>query len=212
MMRNTPASRLRATPWWALLLAPALVFALVSCGGEASDPSGATDDETDGDSDDDDDDSNASDDAYSTDRQDLEANAALDLTDGDVFFNLREGRAVEVDDPTGDEDWDLWFTGWEIRTNGGISGVGLGGGVEFPEAGYDTIDTDAIPPVIFQDAHASVFDDWYDYDGTTHALASFGYVYLIKDGDRVHKAQIVSYYGDVGGARSRPCTRSATPN
>src|SRR5687768_10422812 len=43
-----------------------------------------------------------------------------------TFVDLDVPEVIEVDDPDASLDWDLAFQGFEITTNGGVSGPGAG--------------------------------------------------------------------------------------
>lgn len=116
---------------------------------------------------------------------------------------------VELDPPavaalSGDDaastDWDLAFEGLDIFTNGGASGPGAGSA--FGPLDREELLGDTVPEVPFmqQDAAGGAFLDWYDYDGTTHALWSRQHVYGVRDGAKLWKVQILGYYGEVAGA------------
>jgi hypothetical protein len=129
--------------------------------------------------------------------------AALVPESGRVFVDL-SGPAV-IDVPEGaaaSTAWDLAFEGYEVYTNSGLSGPGEGGalGPYGPDIYVSGVDPGS--PIITRDAIGGAFLRWYAYDYTNpaHALYSRYHVFGVKDGDRLWKVQILSYYGEVEGA------------
>ena len=45
-----------------------------------------------------------------------------------VYFSFDQGDVVEIENPENSLEWDLAFQRKHIRTNGGLSGSGYGGG------------------------------------------------------------------------------------
>ena len=102
-----------------------------------------------------------------------------------------------------DEDWDLAFDGLDVTTNSGLSAHGAGGaGGAFGPLDAINFLGDTAPEVPFMttDTTGGAFLDWYAYDGDTHALWSRFHHFGVKDGDRLWKVQIESYYGQRDGA------------
>ncbi len=91
--------------------------------------------------------------------------------------------------------WDLAFQGRDIFTNGGISGPGNGSA--FGPLSAPTFLSDTAPdvPVHLVDRAGGAFLDWNEYDGSAHQVLSRYHVYGIRDGARLFKLQILSYYG-----------------
>lgn len=98
--------------------------------------------------------------------------------------------------------WDLAFEGYDIYTNSGLSGTGLGGalGPYAPDIFESGIDPAS--PIITHDSIGGAFLRWYayDYENPAHALFSRFHVFGVKDGPRIWKVQILSYYGEQNGA------------
>lgn len=117
------------------------------------------------------------------------------------YFRFRDG-AVLNESQAADGSWDLKFSGWQILTNGGVSGEGMAGGVPYANLTFEEIADKDIPPHVFSDEYGSVFTDWYveDMSSERHFLNSTKHVYLIQTApERIYKMQILSYYGDVRG-------------
>ncbi len=113
---------------------------------------------------------------------------------GRVHVKLAGPSVVDASDA-----WDLAFEGWDVYTNGGASGRGAGsafGPHELFACAADAIDA----PILRKDVTGGAFRDWYAYDSTSHALYSKHHVYGVRDGSRLWRVQILSYYGEVAGA------------
>jgi len=118
-----------------------------------------------------------------------------------TYVNLATPAVVTESDPKRSTAWDLAFTGYDILTNGGLSGPG--GGSAF---GPLSISVFAFPdepvdvPFLIRDRAGGAFLGWYAYDGSTHTLYSRYHTYGIASGGHLYKLQILGYYGDVQGA------------
>jgi hypothetical protein len=102
-------------------------------------------------------------------------------------------------DPTA--SWDLAFQGYEIFTNGGVSGSGQAWAFGPFEA--ETFDATSVPvaPITTPDKAAGAFLDWYFYEGApAHVLWSRYHTLGVRDGARTWKVQILTYYGERDGA------------
>lgn len=117
---------------------------------------------------------------------------------GRVYVAL--GPLALVGTSSASTDWDLAFEGRDVFTNGGASGPGKGGA--FGPLDPAIFDTGKLPdlPFLAEDTAGGPFATWYEYDEPTHALWSRYHVYGLRDGNRYYKLQILSYYGEVGGA------------
>lgn len=112
------------------------------------------------------------------------------------------GVDVRLDAPaiTGaDGPWDVRFSGWDVFTHGGASGGGAGGAFGPLDPRACAADAPTLP-IVIRDHAGGAFEDWYAYDGTTHALHSRFHVYGVRDATHTYKVQILSYYGEVAGA------------
>ncbi|HET9619789.1 MAG TPA: HmuY family protein [Kofleriaceae bacterium] len=121
-----------------------------------------------------------------------------------IYADFETGTAVAASDA-----WDLRFQRFHISTNGGVSGAG---GVQVaPVTGTAFADLHAAPTTGFladaadgngdgmPDYAFEQGDGWYDYDPTTHVLAPFPTVWVVKtDGGATLKLEIVKYYDDAG--------------
>ena len=132
--------------------------------------------------------------------------ATVEVSGGrEVYFSLTSGEAVTPSDPAGSMDWDLHFSGYVIRVNGGISGPGQGGAFPAYQTGqaFDEIDK-AMGFGYFADRAGSAFStetgEWYSYDSTTHLLSTRNHVYVIDTGDGLYKMQLLNFYQEVEGA------------
>lgn len=103
-------------------------------------------------------------------------------------------------DPKASADWDLAFEGYDVFTNGGISGGGKGASFGPMDGIAFVSDTAPGVPLLFFDKAAGAFLDWYAYEGSTHALYSRFHTVGVKDGDKLWKVQVVTYYGERDGA------------
>lgn len=117
-----------------------------------------------------------------------------------AYVKLDPPSVVTVADPKSSLDWDLAFEGREIFTNSGPSGSGQSGAFGPLDTVVFVSDTAPAVPFIAADKAAGAFLEWYAYDGTTHALYSRFHVYGVKEGERLFKVQIVTYYGERDGA------------
>lgn len=110
------------------------------------------------------------------------------------------GPAELTEDGSASTEWDLAFLGWDVFTNGGVSGPGDGAAfgpldaIEFALPGAPEV------PFLQQDEPGGAFRDWYAYDGTTHSLFSRFHRYGVSAGWRLYKLQILGYYGELAGA------------
>jgi hypothetical protein len=108
--------------------------------------------------------------------------------------------------------WDLGFSRFRVRTNGGASGdggvqVAALAGQDFdalkraPDAGFradqpdGAEDTDTEPDNAFNSGP----EDWYDYNVMTHALTPRAITYVIASTEgRFYKLRIEDYYDSAG--------------
>lgn len=128
----------------------------------------------------------------------------LELTVGPdrrTFVDLATPAVVDLEGSGASSlAWDLAFQGRDVFVNGGVSGPG--NARAFGPLSSPTFLSDTAPdvPLLLQDRAGGALLDWYKYAGATHRLFSRYHVYGIKDGERLYKLQIVSYYGDELGA------------
>lgn len=135
-----------------------------------------------------------------------EVTTRVNASDESAWQHLDLDTGLSEDD---DARWDLAFSRFRIRINGGVGGPG---GVQVapleadyasvsmaPDEGWtapiaDGEDDDMEPDTIFNGV-----GDWYDYDPATHMLTSKGIAYAIASSDgRFFKLRIDSYYDDAG--------------
>ncbi len=122
--------------------------------------------------------------------------------DGRVYVKLSPlGMATVESAPETSSAWDLAFEGFDIATNGGVSGAGKGGSFGPVDLVAFVADTAPVIPFISADRAGGAFVDWYMYEGApTHALWSRYHVFGVKDGERIFKVQVLTYYGQRDGA------------
>ncbi len=127
----------------------------------------------------------------------------VDVRSGAVYFDLTTGSV------TSSANWDLRFDGFDIRTNGGVSGSGSVGAIveaTRPFANIDAAYAATAPPQAYRrDAFGGVFaqQPWYRYNitGTDNQIWPTFNVYVIKRGAEVFKVQLTGYYGPSGEPR-----------
>jgi len=125
----------------------------------------------------------------------------VNLASGPVYIDLVDGAVGSS------SDWDIQLTGYDIITNGGVSGTGGVAALPYtPDFAAITTVSD-IPSAAYAsgvDAFAGVFaaEPWYKYNLTGSNLIHPTFnVYLIRKGTQVWKVQIISYYNTAGAAR-----------
>lgn len=115
-----------------------------------------------------------------------------------TYVSLAEPRVLTPGAAAGGLDWDLAFRGFDVFTNGGVSGPG--GGAAFGVLSAPTWLSDTAPAVPFltSDEAGGAFRGWYAYDGANHVVLSRYHVYGVRDPRASYKVQILSYYGGLG--------------
>lgn len=141
------------------------------------------------------------------------ATLTLNLAGGPVFLDLTTGQVPEG------SAWDIRLSGFEIRTNGGVSGTGgvsalLDESTPFTQITLQYAST--APAVAYRsDSFAGVFaaSPWYRYNitGTDNQIWPIFNVYLVRRGETVFKVQITSYYGPSGTSRQITVRSSRVP-
>lgn len=128
----------------------------------------------------------------------------VDVRSGPVYFDLTAGAPT-----TASGTWDLRFSGFEIRANGGVSGAGSMSALVdngTPYASITAAYAATAPAQVFKkDAYSGVFvsKPWYRYNitGTDNQIWPTYNVYLVKRGSETYKVQLTSYYGTTGTSR-----------
>jgi hypothetical protein len=128
----------------------------------------------------------------------------VDIRNGPVYYDLANRAETTVSGT-----WDLRFSGFEIRSNGGVSGSGSVMAVPDNTTPFATIDAAyaATAPLVAykRDAYSGVFTSqpWYRYNitGTDNQIWPSFNVYLVKRGSEVYKVQLISYYATDGTSR-----------
>lgn len=106
-------------------------------------------------------------------------------------------------------DWDLQFSGWTIRLNGGVSGSGTVRSLLDTSTPFEDIDATyagSAPAQAFRaDAFSGTFStyQWYRYNitGTDNQIWPTFNVYVVRRGAVAYKVQLTSYYGPTGTPR-----------
>jgi hypothetical protein len=126
----------------------------------------------------------------------------IDVSAGPVYFDLFAGQVT-----TSTGTWTVEFTGYQIRSNGGVSGSGGVIGLAFPGppdfadinmALLDQIPSNAYTPDLFGGIYALY--PWYRYNltGNDHQIWPTYDVYLIQVGSAVYKVQMTGFYDTSG--------------
>ena len=120
-----------------------------------------------------------------------------------VYFDLAAGAVSTA------TQWDIAFSGYQIRVNGGVSGSGSVMAVPdnaTPFANIDATYAATAPVQAYRtDEFGGVFSSnrWYKYNitGTDNQIWPTFNVYLLKKGSSVYKMQLTGYYGTNGASR-----------
>jgi hypothetical protein len=132
-----------------------------------------------------------------------------------VYFSFDNNDTVKISNPTISNNWDLAFCRFNIKTNSGFSGNGIGGTynsgktgstgfnqlITVPDTATFTVDDSLFIPgaygIIDTVITNSILSGWYNYDQTTNVLSSKNLIYIVKTATGKYvKLQIVSYYND----------------
>ena len=120
-----------------------------------------------------------------------------------VYFDLAAGAVSTA------TQWDIAFSGYQIRVNGGVSGSGSIMAVPdnaTPFANIDATYAATAPVQAYRtDEFGGVFSTnrWYKYNitGSDNQIWPTYNVYLLKKGSSVYKMQLTGYYGTNGASR-----------
>ena len=123
--------------------------------------------------------------------------ALIDLETGDVFG---------VEDPSGSSEWDLSVQRFIFKLNCPLNGPEDVGALIVLDESYEAYES---PPLdgYLQDQEDNnddgvpeyVFNEWYDYDVSTHILTPKNQFYVVQNrNDRFFKLQIENYYSSAG--------------
>jgi hypothetical protein len=120
------------------------------------------------------------------------------------YVNLANDKVV-TPSASPSSDWDLAFQGYDIFTSSGPSATNAAasGGAAFGpfESGVFANEKAPSVPFLTPDRVGGAFLDWYKYEGSpNHVLWSRFHVFGVRDGDKLYKVQILSYYGERDGA------------
>ncbi len=122
-------------------------------------------------------------------------------------FDFDTGEATDDDDA-----WDIEFSRFRIRTNGGVSGPGgvyvaqcvgeaYADVTRAPSKGFaaDRDDSAEDTDTLADNAFNSGAEDWYDYKVMTHELSPKKITYVVASSEeRFYKLAIESYYDRAG--------------
>jgi hypothetical protein len=98
-------------------------------------------------------------------------------------------------------DWELAFSGKDVFTNGGVSGMRQGSA--FGPLDAETFAEDRVPadvPFMIDDFFGGPFLDWWMYEPSEHVIYSRFHVFGVRRGSEYHKVQLISFYGESQGA------------
>lgn len=141
------------------------------------------------------------------------ATRTIDVSGAPVYLDLAAGPVA------GTSNWDLRFSGFEIRLNGGVSGTGGVSAVideSMPFTQLTAQYASFAPTVAYRaDSYGGVFvsSPWYRYNitGTDNQIWPNFNVYLVKRGETVYRIQVISYYGPTGTSRQITLRSSRVP-
>jgi hypothetical protein len=134
-----------------------------------------------------------------------------------VYFSFATGDTLKVADPANSTSWDLAFQRFNIRTNSGLSGKGVGGVYNTKKTGESEFSNlNKVPDAatfVTDDSVSTIgamgktvkvlanpaLSDWYIYTEGSSTLLSNSYTYVIKTADgKYAKLMISSYYNQQG--------------
>lgn len=156
----------------------------------------------------------------------------VDASTGWTYLSISEG-VMNVPDPEVSLAWDFAINRTRMRTNGGTSGSGRGGGAWAPEGilfeqlsevttvGFH-VDEElkiAFPMNAGTESGNPILGDWYNYNSTTHQVSPKKRVLVLRgaDGASYGKLQIISYEDGIFDVRlgsvkavAKPVQRTVT--
>jgi hypothetical protein len=132
--------------------------------------------------------------------------ASINVGSGTGYFDFSSAAQVTPSSATS-TDWDIAFSSYNCMLNSGPNGAGACAAFDAFTELTDKTDINgftAQPSApMFPDMASSVFSHgstlWYNYNPSTHAISSKGFVYLIKSQGKLYKLTIEGYYANVGG-------------
>ncbi len=135
----------------------------------------------------------------------------IDATDSTVWihFDLESGSIVSPTDPANSEDWDVAFQRYAIAVNGGVSGSADVAVMEVAGMFDDFENVVAVPAdgtwmTDLEDADGDdkpeyAFQNWFNYDISTHVLTPADVVYLVRTAEEnIFRFRIIHYYSAEG--------------
>ena len=123
------------------------------------------------------------------------------------YVNMTTGLTLSPEDPESSLDWDIALNRTQIKTNSGVSGIGLGGAMvasvtdwaaltTSPTAGFHADEMVPLPgpPGTGEFAGNAILSAWYDYDMETHVVSPKTVIFHVRKADGTYgKLQILSY-------------------
>jgi hypothetical protein len=113
----------------------------------------------------------------------------------EVLVDLATPSVLAASDTRAALGWDLGFQGFDVLTNGGVSGSGAGAAFGALSAPVFLSDTAPAVPFLTPDQAGGAFRRWFAYDAEEHVVLSRFHVFGVRDGERSFKVQVLSYYG-----------------
>lgn len=127
--------------------------------------------------------------------------------DGWIYLSLADGAQLDVDDALSDARWDLGFSRFHIKLNGGDSGSAGVQGLILEDDSFEDVSVAPADGYLEDRPDGEddnedpdyVFAEWYAYNFMTHILTPQPWVYVVRTGDeRYYRIQITDYYDDAG--------------
>ena len=137
-----------------------------------------------------------------------------------TYYSIEKGGPVEIANPGNSLDWDIAFHRYDIRLNGGKSGVGKGEGIKLEETELDKV-TEAPAEGYVKDEEGNIVIDyttgnprtevqpyskevvWLDFmaTGAGPSYTRHNNVFVIKTANgKYAKIKFLNYYDDRGKA------------
>jgi hypothetical protein len=131
-----------------------------------------------------------------------------------VHFSFDTGQEVVLFDSFASNDWDLRFSRFNIRVNGGVSGPGDVEAGIMAKVPYDNVrevpaieykadgpdqDGDGDEDLVFREANESSTNGWFEYEPRFHTVSPADVSYIVKaTNGTVYKMEVTAYYDENG--------------